>query len=148
MWSFLIYWFLTKVNPAHSQGWGYLAFSSPSAPQPCILFLFPSRGVSTPSFFPWFLAISGRNSTALSYFGWNLLKAALEATFFPSLHRQGVKTKPATVSIFLVRLKNIPAALNKLSNQQAWHWTPHLPLISVFYFNTSGWWIWRGRCGW
>jgi len=32
--SFLIYYLFR----AHSQGWGYLAFSSPSAPQPCSFF--------------------------------------------------------------------------------------------------------------
>jgi len=28
---------------AHSQGWGYLAFSSPSAPQPCFLLFQTNR---------------------------------------------------------------------------------------------------------
>ena len=41
LWSFLIYWLSVE---AYSQGWDYLAFSSPSAPQPCILLLF-SRSI-------------------------------------------------------------------------------------------------------
>jgi hypothetical protein len=66
-------WYINSwIDWAHSQGWGYLAFSSPSAPQPCFLFFVLSSAEVFPSQFPPSIIVNiGQKSCCLNIFSAN-----------------------------------------------------------------------------